>query len=49
MLHVARFGLHVICCSLHIARCMPHVVWKLSVVRCVSAVAFSPLHVACRL
>jgi hypothetical protein len=28
---------------------MPHVVWKLSVARCVSLVAFPPSHVACRL
>jgi hypothetical protein len=41
-------AVHVACCSLHVVRCMPHVVWKLSVARCVSSVAFSPLHIACR-
>ena len=36
-------------CSLHIARCMAHVVRMLCVARCVSSVAFSQMHVACRL
>jgi hypothetical protein len=35
-------------CSLHIARCMAHV-RMLCVARCVSSVAFSLMHVACRL